>query len=532
MGKIYLLDCTLREAPIDNLEWGKMNICKLIRGLEEAKVDIIECGFLKNNNYMEGSTSFQKTEDILPFIAEKKEEITYTALVDYGRYDLKYLSDYDGKSIDTIRVCFKKNEIDKVLDYAAEIREKGYKVCIQHVDTMNYSDEEIIKFIDAVNKFKPYAYSVVDTFGAMYQEDMIRFTSTVNQYLDSEILLGFHAHNNLLLADANEQEFINTIGHKRDIIVDTSLFGCGRSAGNAHTELLARFINKKFGNRYDIDILLDLIDTVISTAQKITSWGYSIPYFIAGMYNAHTFNVKHLLKRHNIQSKDLRAIIERLDEYQKKKYDYALLEKLYVEYFDIPVEDSEVLEKVKINLKNKTILLLAPGKSIVEERTKIENFIALHSPTIIAVNNIISNYPLDFIFYSSKNRYKQKQFQEYASNIKFIITSNIKAIGEKNEYIVNYSSLLKYGWVNLDSAIILLLRLLIKCNVKKVYIAGLDGYGSPGDTFYCNDLETGMENKDRVELTRENSEMICDMLENHPDFKIEFITKSVYEKVL
>ena len=49
---------------------------------------------------------------------------------------------------------------------------KGYQVCVQHVDTMGFFDEEIIDFIEKVTEFKPLAYSVVDTFGAMYEEDM------------------------------------------------------------------------------------------------------------------------------------------------------------------------------------------------------------------------------------------------------------------------------------------------------------------------------------------------------------------------
>ena len=82
MGRLQLLDCTLREAPIDNLMWGEMNIHKMIHGLEMANVDIIECGFLKNADYIKGSTSFQRVEDIIPFLKNKKKGKTYVALVD------------------------------------------------------------------------------------------------------------------------------------------------------------------------------------------------------------------------------------------------------------------------------------------------------------------------------------------------------------------------------------------------------------------------------------------------------------------
>ena len=53
------------------------------------EVDIIEIGFLKNSKHAEGSTSFQRVEEIEQYIAPKKEGTLYVALVDYGRYDLQ-----------------------------------------------------------------------------------------------------------------------------------------------------------------------------------------------------------------------------------------------------------------------------------------------------------------------------------------------------------------------------------------------------------------------------------------------------------
>jgi 4-hydroxy 2-oxovalerate aldolase len=533
MKNVKLLDCTLREAPLDGLMWGDMSIKKMINGLENAGVDIIEVGFLKDTPYVYGSTSFHTAEDIKPYLVNKKPGVIYTALVDYGRYDTSALTENDGKSVDAIRVCFKHEEIDKVLDYAREFRDKGYLVCIQHVDTMGFSDFEIIEFVKKVNEFKPFAYSVVDTFGAMYDSDMIHYTQLAADMLDRDIRLGFHAHNNLMLADANDEHFVDRFFDKREIIVDSSLYGCGRSAGNAHTELNAQYMNRKHGADYNIDELLDLIDTVIAAAQEKTSWGYSIPYFIAGIHNAHTFNVKQLLKRHNLKSKDLRGIIERLDDVQKKAYDYKLLEKLYVEYFNNPVNDEPVLERLTRELSGKTILLLAPGVSARENREEIERFISDNNPIVIGVNNLIDGYKQDYVFYSGVVRYQNLQYQDYraAGSPKIIVSSNIKTEAGENEYIVNYSSLIKYGWINIDSAAILLLRLLQKCGVNEMYAAGLDGYKSFGKAFYKNELDTGLADRDRAEHTADNISMMEDMKKSNPDFMIHFLTDSVYRKV-
>ncbi len=296
MRKINLLDCTLREAPIKGLVLGHNYIKKFINALEISNIDIIECGFLKNMPHNPDSTIFQYVEEIEPYLQNKKEGTLYVALVDYGRYDLKYLSNYNGKSIDGIRICFKKEErfdvfeyakaikdkgykvffqnvdtmsysdielksIDgiricfkkeerfDVFEYAKAIKDKGYKVFFQNVDTMSYSDIELLEVIERVNELKPYAYSIVDTFGAMYAEDLRHIYSIVNHNLDKDIILGFHAHNNLMLANANTQEFVNLACNEREINIDSSILGCGRGAGNSHTECLVEFLNKKFDQK-------------------------------------------------------------------------------------------------------------------------------------------------------------------------------------------------------------------------------------------------------------------------------------------
>ncbi len=530
MNRVRLLDCTLREAPLEGLMWGDLSIRKLIGGLERAGLDIIEVGFLKDPPYRTGSSSFHTVEDIRPYLRDKKAKKLYTALVDYGRYDLSALTEYDGTSVDAIRVCFKHHEIDAVLDYAAAIRAKGYQVCIQHVDTMGYSDEEIRRFVERINSFKPLSYSVVDTFGAMYEDDMLHLARLVNELLDENILLGFHGHNNLMLADANAQRFVQEFSGCRDIVVDASLFGCGRSAGNAHTELLAQYMVRKFGAAYDINELLDLIDTVIAAAQEKTTWGYSIPYFISGMHNAHTFNAKQLLKRHNLRSKDLRAIIERLDETQKKAYDYALLEKLYVEYFDRPIDDKETVAALSKSFRGRELLLLAPGRSILEKKAEIDCFIRERDPIVIGVNNLIEGFRLDYIFFSSAPRFENLKYQDVnaVGNPRLIVSSNIAAEGRSGLLRVNYSSLIKFGWVNLDSSAILLLRLLIRCGVLHCWAAGMDGYKPFGKAFYKDELDTGLAEADREEHTRDNIEMMRDIRATVPEFSVSFLTDSIY----
>ena len=54
------------------------------------------------------------------------------------------------------------------------------------------------------------------------------------------------------------------IDSERELIVDSTLYGMGKSAGNACTELLANYLNENYGRQYKMDQLLEAIDVDIS----------------------------------------------------------------------------------------------------------------------------------------------------------------------------------------------------------------------------------------------------------------------------
>ncbi len=325
---IRLLDCTLREAPVKNLAFGEKLITDFITGLENSKLDVIEVGFLKNGTYLPGSTIFSRTEQIEPYLKNKKTGVLYVALVDFGRFDLENLSPYNGKSIDGIRICFKKHEREQVICFAEEIKKKGYKIFIQCVDSLGYDEQELRTFIQKVNILEPYAFSIVDTFGGMYLDDVERIYSLVSQELDAQICLGFHGHNNLLLANSNAQYFISRAkNERREIMVDTSMMGCGRGAGNAHSELLAEYLNKFCGCSYNMEAILDLLYSIMPQILKQAEFGYSIPYFLSGKNQSHVFNVDYL-KKYGLSFNDIWSVISKLDTRDKKAYNYPKLDEL------------------------------------------------------------------------------------------------------------------------------------------------------------------------------------------------------------
>lgn len=88
---------------------------------------------------------------------------------------------------------------------------------------------------------------VVDTVGSFLPEDVERIVSKLSKKL--KIPVGFHGHNNLDLAVANSIAAVKAGAS----IIDASLRGVGRAAGNAQLEIVVSIL-KKMGMAEDIDL--------------------------------------------------------------------------------------------------------------------------------------------------------------------------------------------------------------------------------------------------------------------------------------
>lgn len=250
MNKISILDCTLRDGGyINKFNFGEQTISKIITKLGDACIDIIECGFLITGESDKDKSLFDCVESISESIIEKKENTIYVAMIAYGDISIQEISCRNKKSIDGIRITFHENEIDEAIEFGNELKSKGYLVFMQPVGTAFYTDAELIKLVIRINQMQPYAFYLVDTLGTMYKNDILRLFYLVDHNLKKEIAIGYHSHNNLQLAFSNAQE-LTEIHTSRHIILDSSVFGMGRGAGNLASELITRFINDNVEYKY------------------------------------------------------------------------------------------------------------------------------------------------------------------------------------------------------------------------------------------------------------------------------------------
>lgn len=518
MNKVHVLDCTLRDGGYCN-EWrfGFNNAQEIAKGLVNANIEIIECGFITDTvSYDSNITKYNLLSEAAKIIPDNRDGKIFVAMMNYGEFNVENLPQYDGSSIDGIRVAFHKKDLVKALELCKQIKSKGYLVFIQAMVSLYYTDEEFLSLIRKVNSFEPYAFYIVDSFGMMKVKDLIRLFYMVEHNLKDNIWIGFHSHNNLQLAYSNAQRLI-TIQTNRNLIIDSSIMGMGRGAGNLNTELFLEFLNENAGKDYDIKPLLAIIDKVLTPFYEKNFWGYSLPNYISASHNAHPNYAGYLDSKKTLTFEEMNEIFAMMENDKKFSYDKDYIESIYLKYQEKDRVQETHLSELKEKLSQKKVLMIAPGPSSVTEREKIINVALQEDVITISINYDYDDSLTDFLFVSNLRRYRDIPNEK---RVKCIVTSNISALDVFLQ--VRYKDLLNSVEYVKDNAGLMLTKLLIELGVKKVLIAGMDGYSVDSYENYADQNMNFYTKKEQAKI--KNIGMSTVLKRMRKDIEIEFVT--------
>lgn len=516
---LKILDCTLRDGGyVNDWNWGYHNARAIVRFLTKAKVDFVEVGFLRDiENYNPDVTVCNTIEELNKLVPTKADGTMYSAMAMQSNYDIRKLTPYCGEGIEMIRITAHDYDIKDGMNFAQEVKSKGYKLSINPINIMGYSDERILWIIDQVNLIQPYQFSIVDTFGSMKRRDLDRIVSLVDNNLDRNIRLALHLHENMALSCCLAQNFIDK--HlNRPVAVDASLMGMGRIPGNLPIELIADYCNDYADKAYDIDFMMDAIQEYIAPIKGQSEWGYTPAYFLSARFNLHRNYAEHYLGKGDLTNRDINRILAGFDRKKATVFSKEYADEKYLEYKNNIIDDKEDYEKLKLELKDKKILIMAPGASIETEKIKVENYIKNEQPIVISVNFIPERYNVDFAFFSNAKRF----VQAIDKACKLIVTSNIET--SCNAYRINYNTI-SSSFIQGYNSFVMILKLLYDLGIREVNVAGADGYTESGKNYYKQSLKNAT-----ICNINYNSE-VCRAIQKI-GIKTKYITKSAYNKTV
>ncbi len=528
MNNLKVLDVTLRDGGcVNDFNFGQTYMEKILAAQEASGVDIIEMGYIDEKNGSTRDRTQYVNEQVIKecILKHKKPGVTYVAMMDYGKYDVDHFQQRTDDGIDGIRMAFHKKNCLDMIPLGRKIIEKGYEFYIQPMITLRYSDAELIAFIDLVNKQLPDAsgFYIVDSFGEMRPNDMSRMLNLVDHNLIPSMPIGFHSHNNLQLSYSNAMAMLQ-FPTARNVMVDCSIMGMGKGAGNLNTELLLEHLNLFYGKNYKIAPLLEVIDKVVNQLHNEFYWGYAPEYYLSSSNHCTPSYASHFYNKHMLPIDQVGELLGMIDEDKKISFDKVYAEMLYREYNESKaVDDRAVVDELKKEFSGKTVLLIAPGKSVSNAIETIKELSEKDNIITIGLNSTM-DLKYDYLLTTRMDIYTQA----ITEGKKVIVPSSVSKGGRGNVKILNYSNWIEVDDRTHDSSSVIALNLLRACDVTSILLAGFDGFSvNINDNYYDPNLRRPV-NAEQAERRNAYYKGLIRRVRD-AGVNVEFITSSLYE---
>lgn len=263
MEKIKILECTLRDGSyVIDYQFTAEDTALIAAALENAGFGLIEIGHglglnASNSGKGKAASTDEKYLDAASKVL-KKAKFGMFFIPGIGRKeDLDLAANYGMNFVRVGTNVPQANEAEEYIKYAKDL---GMLVSSNLMKSYVLPPDKFAEKAKLVEKFGADVIVLVDSSGGMLPRDVKKYIDAMKaKEITTEI--GFHGHNNFSMAIANTLEAIRNGA----AVVDSTLKGLGRSAGNAQTEILVTVL-KKMG--YDLDIdefkVMDLAENLMS----------------------------------------------------------------------------------------------------------------------------------------------------------------------------------------------------------------------------------------------------------------------------
>lgn len=285
--ELKVLDCTIRDGGLMNSSrFDDKTVRAVYDACADAGIDYMEIGYKNSKSIYSpadfGDWRFCDEDAIKRIVGDNKRDIKISVMADAAKSD--YKTELGSKSeslIDMVRIATYIHQIPLALDMIKHCTDMGYETTVNIMAVSTVRESELDEGLEMFGESGVGSIYLVDSFGSLYSEQirymMAKYMRIAHEY-GKEI--GIHAHNNLQLAFANTIEAIVCGAN----MVDGTLAGLGRGAGNCPLELLVGFLHNP---RYTIRPLLECVETEIEPMRAKLGWGFDYPYMVTGFLNRH-----------------------------------------------------------------------------------------------------------------------------------------------------------------------------------------------------------------------------------------------------
>lgn len=458
------LDCTLRDGGYyTNWDFDENLVNSYIHATNNLPIDYIEIGY---RSLVKGDAYLGEYYYTPKYIMEKINKASTKKLAimlnekEVLKEHLDQLLNPCLDLIDMIRLAVNPVNIERAIELAKNIKKRGFEVGFNVMYMSKWKEHD--GFFEKLSALEGNVdfFNMVDSFGGVYPSDIVETIKLVKKY--TNVPLGYHGHNNLELG------LVNTLTAMENgvEIVDATITGMGRGAGNLKTELLFTALKSKGEVEIDFNALSEIVNEFELLQQKY-KWGTNLPYMVSG---ANSLPQKEVMEWVTNRFYSINSIVRALENQSKG------------------VLDNLKLLLVESGKKFKNAIIIGGGpnsrlhaKAIKEFVAKQDNICLIHASSKNANAYAELNIAQYFCLVGNEGYRMEKVLNEInVEKIRCVLPPYPRKMGtyipeRVNEFARelkenNFTSKLK------DTHTAIALQTAVDLGVNNLYVVGYDGY--------------------------------------------------------
>ncbi len=277
-----ILDCTLRDGGYyTNWDFESGLVKKYLAALDGLPIKFCEVGYRSpaKEGYF-GEYFYLRYATLKSIHSSLNSNIKLALMLnakDCTSRKVRSLLEDCHEFIGLIRIAISPDQLMHGLSIAAAVKECGFSVGvnIMHLHKLvgnhQWLFDELLSQKDVIDYL-----SFVDSFGSCFPDQIAGTIKSAKLSLPFNI--GFHGHDNLGLAFANSLAAIEAGAD----IIDSTMLGLGRGAGNLRTELITAYFSKIQGRQNNFLQLADCLESW-QILEKSFKSELDLPYIVSGL---------------------------------------------------------------------------------------------------------------------------------------------------------------------------------------------------------------------------------------------------------
>lgn len=466
LNKIKLLDCTLRDGGYyTNWNFDDSLVKAYAQAMESLPIDYVEVGYrsIRKKGYLGQyfycpEYTLKKLKSLMPskeLVIILNEKDIRTSHIEQGLLEpcIPYIS--------LIRIAIDPKNMERAVILAKSVKKAGFKVGFNVMYMSNWKeDSSFLNHLKGLDNIIDYFY-MVDSFGGVMPDDVKETVELVKS--KTNVSIGFHGHNNL------EMGLINTIAAMNAgcDIVDATITGMGRGAGNLKTELLLTYLE----NTNEFSVSYSDLSKVVSKFEELRKphqWGTSLPYMFSG---AKSLPQKQVMEWVGMNRYPLGSIINALNNQKHEVLDNLRL---------------PVLKKEE---KYKKAIILGGGLSAKTHKIAVQKFSeSINADTCIihaGTRNVLNYLDVKCDQYYGLVGFESEKLLEQIGDFSKINQTCIyppyprlmgTTVPVEIHYLAKEVEAITFTNATSDSPLTLAIQSAIDLGTKEIYLVGFDGY--------------------------------------------------------